>query len=156
MSSVVIESNSGVIGGLNLEFVGLQQQENVIEVKPSGDGPEFTSVTIIGGSQDDSIDLGVAGSSTALGLDGNDLILGGTGNDLLDGGEGDDTLVGGMGAEIPALALSDNTPIYKRELMAQPPDYAQKAWAWQESDLPEATVEGIEGKDWNQVVLRLL
>ncbi|MEL7077844.1 MAG: calcium-binding protein [Cyanobacteria bacterium J06631_6] len=99
MSSVVIESNSGVIGGLNLEFVGLQQQENVIEVKPSGDGPEFTSVTIIGGSQDDSIDLGVAGSSTALGLDGNDLILGGTGNDLLDGGEGDDTLVGGMGAD---------------------------------------------------------
>ncbi|MEL7359102.1 MAG: phosphoribosylformylglycinamidine synthase subunit PurL [Cyanobacteria bacterium J06560_6] len=63
---------------------------------------------------------------------------------------------GEVAAEIPALALSDNTPIYKRELMAQPPDYAQKAWAWQESDLPEATVEGIEGKDWNQVVLRLL
>lgn len=63
---------------------------------------------------------------------------------------------GGVAAEIPALALSDDTPIYKRELMAQPPEYAQTAWAWQESTLPEATAEGIEGQSWNQVLLSLL
>ena len=26
--------------------------------------------------------------------------------------------------------------------MKEPPEYAQKAWAWQESDLPEATSDG--------------
>ncbi len=63
---------------------------------------------------------------------------------------------GGVAAEIPATALSDNTPIYRRELMAEPPDYAQNAWAWRESNLPEATVEGVGNKDWNQVLLELL
>ncbi len=63
---------------------------------------------------------------------------------------------GGVAAEIPAKALSDNTPIYKHELMAEPPEYAQKAWAWQEHDLPEATADGICGQSWNQVLLALL
>ncbi|MBE9061240.1 phosphoribosylformylglycinamidine synthase subunit PurL [cf. Phormidesmis sp. LEGE 11477] len=63
---------------------------------------------------------------------------------------------GGVAAEIPATALSDNTPIYKHELMESPPEYAQKAWAWQESELPEATANGISGKSWNQVLLDLL
>jgi len=63
---------------------------------------------------------------------------------------------GSVAAEIPATALSDNTPIYKHELMAEPPEYAQKAWAWQESSLPAATDEGIAGKDWDQVLLDLL
>ncbi len=63
---------------------------------------------------------------------------------------------GSVAAEIPATALSDNTPIYKRELMKEPPEYAQKAWAWQESDLPEATLDGIDGKSWNQIALALL
>ena len=63
---------------------------------------------------------------------------------------------GAVAAEIPATALSDNTPIYKRELMAEPPEYAQKAWAWQESQLPEASAEGINGKDWKQVLIELL
>ncbi|MGC1308950.1 MAG: phosphoribosylformylglycinamidine synthase subunit PurL [Phormidesmis sp.] len=63
---------------------------------------------------------------------------------------------GGVAAEIPATALSDNTPVYRRELMAEPPEYAQKAWAWQESDLPEATVKGINGKSWHHVLLALL
>ena len=63
---------------------------------------------------------------------------------------------GGVAAEIPASALSDNTPIYKHELIAEPPEYAQKAWAWQESSLPEASSEGIGGKTWNQVLLDLL
>ena len=63
---------------------------------------------------------------------------------------------GGIAAEIPATALSDNTPIYKHELMENPPEYAQQAWAWQENNLPEATAEGINGKSWNQVLLDLL
>jgi phosphoribosylformylglycinamidine synthase subunit PurL len=63
---------------------------------------------------------------------------------------------GKVAAEIPATALSDNTPIYKRELMAQPPEYAQTAWAWQEASLPAATAEGINGKSWNQLVMELL
>ncbi len=63
---------------------------------------------------------------------------------------------GAVAAEIPATALSDNTPIYKHELMPEPPEYAQKAWAWQESELPDATDKGIVGKDWNQILLDLL
>jgi phosphoribosylformylglycinamidine synthase subunit PurL len=36
---------------------------------------------------------------------------------------------GEIAAEITATALSDNTPIYHREVMANPPEYATKAWA---------------------------
>ena len=63
---------------------------------------------------------------------------------------------GGVAAEIPATALSDNTPIYKRELMAEPPEYAQKAWAWKTESLPVADEEGINGKSWNEILLALL
>ncbi|MEM6449828.1 MAG: phosphoribosylformylglycinamidine synthase subunit PurL [Cyanobacteria bacterium P01_D01_bin.105] len=63
---------------------------------------------------------------------------------------------GGVAAEIPATALSDNTPIYKRELMAEPPEYARKAWAWQESDLIKADRQGINGQSWTDVLLTLL
>ena len=63
---------------------------------------------------------------------------------------------GGVAAEIPATALSDNTPIYRRELMAEPPEYAQTAWAWQVDSLPAAKLEGIEDKSWNEVLLALL
>ncbi len=63
---------------------------------------------------------------------------------------------GGTAAEIPATALSDNTPIYHRELMKEPPEYAQTAWAWQEQDLPTATAKGIAGKSWAEVLLALL
>ncbi|MEL6603554.1 MAG: phosphoribosylformylglycinamidine synthase subunit PurL [Cyanobacteria bacterium J06614_10] len=63
---------------------------------------------------------------------------------------------GEVAAEIPATALSDNTPIYRRELMAEPPAYAQEAWSWQERDLPPASANGIGDKTWNQVLLALL
>jgi phosphoribosylformylglycinamidine synthase len=67
---------------------------------------------------------------------------------------------GGIAAEIPATALADNTPIYHRELLATPPDYAQTAWQWQGDQLPPATPDGIEiqGKQrtWNEVLLTLL
>jgi phosphoribosylformylglycinamidine synthase subunit PurL len=47
---------------------------------------------------------------------------------------------GDVAAEIPALALSENTPIYHRELLPEPPVYAQKAWAWSEDSLPTAAI----------------
>lgn len=63
-------------------------------------------------------------------------------------------------AEIPATALADNTPIYHRELMAEPPEYAQKAWAWTPESLPPCTKTGIEvsgnQKTWNDLLLELL
>ncbi|MGB7413901.1 MAG: phosphoribosylformylglycinamidine synthase subunit PurL, partial [Thermosynechococcaceae cyanobacterium] len=67
---------------------------------------------------------------------------------------------GQIAAEIPATALSDNTPIYHRELLPEPPDYAQKAWAWSCDLIPPASPTGIEiqGKEtsWNQILLDLL
>jgi phosphoribosylformylglycinamidine synthase subunit PurL len=67
---------------------------------------------------------------------------------------------GSIAAEVPATALADNTPIYKRELMAEAPAYAQTAWAWTQDQLPPATAQGIEIKgkshSWNDVLLTLL
>ncbi len=63
---------------------------------------------------------------------------------------------GEIAAEIPATALADNTPIYKRELPAEPPAYAQIAWAWDESQLPACHSNGINGKSWTEVLLALL
>ena len=50
---------------------------------------------------------------------------------------------GAVAAEIPALALAENTPLYHRELLAEPPAYAQTAWAWSEDSLPPCSVAGI-------------
>jgi phosphoribosylformylglycinamidine synthase len=67
---------------------------------------------------------------------------------------------GEIAAEIPATALADNTPIYHRELLAEPPEYAKKAAEWTADSLPEATVAGIEIngnlQTWNQILLQLL
>ncbi len=63
---------------------------------------------------------------------------------------------GEIAAEIPATALADNTPIYHRELLSTPPEYAQKAWQWNEAQLPTSSRDGIEGKSWTQVLLQLL
>ncbi|HEY9726535.1 MAG TPA: phosphoribosylformylglycinamidine synthase subunit PurL, partial [Chroococcales cyanobacterium] len=67
---------------------------------------------------------------------------------------------GGVAAEIPATALADNTPIYHREIMAEPPEYARKAWEWTADSLPACTVEAIkiEGKltSWSDILLQLL
>ncbi|WP_414624239.1 phosphoribosylformylglycinamidine synthase subunit PurL [Calothrix sp. CCY 0018] len=65
-----------------------------------------------------------------------------------------------IAAEIPATALAENTPIYNRELLTEPPEYARKAWEWTSNDLPACTDEGIEiqGKlqTWNDILLSLL
>ncbi len=63
---------------------------------------------------------------------------------------------GKVAAEVPASALADNTPLYQREVLAEPPAYAQMAWAWQESDLPDCSADGIEGQSWHSVMLALL
>jgi phosphoribosylformylglycinamidine synthase subunit PurL len=56
---------------------------------------------------------------------------------------------GEIAAEIPATALADNTPIYHRELISQPPEYAQKAWQWSIDSLPFHT-------NYNENLLKLL
>jgi phosphoribosylformylglycinamidine synthase subunit PurL len=67
---------------------------------------------------------------------------------------------GKVAAEIPSTALAENTPIYHRELMAEPPEYARTAWEWSADSLPGCTVAGIEvqGKQhsWNDILLTLL
>jgi phosphoribosylformylglycinamidine synthase subunit PurL len=67
---------------------------------------------------------------------------------------------GQVAAEIPALALAENTPIYNRELPPEPPAYAQQAWAWTSQSLPPCTKEGITlaGKltPWSEVLCQLL
>jgi phosphoribosylformylglycinamidine synthase len=67
---------------------------------------------------------------------------------------------GEVAAEIPATALADNTPIYHRELMSEPPEYAQQAWQWRADSLPPCSLEGIaiagKLKTWNEVLLQLL
>jgi phosphoribosylformylglycinamidine synthase len=67
---------------------------------------------------------------------------------------------GEIAAEIPATALAENTPIYNRELLKEPPEYARKAWEWTPDNLPACTHEGIEIKGklqtWNDILLTLL
>ena len=63
---------------------------------------------------------------------------------------------GGIAAEIPATALADNTPIYRRELMADAPDYAQQAWAWSPDSLPACSVTGLADRPWSAVLQSLL
>jgi phosphoribosylformylglycinamidine synthase II len=67
---------------------------------------------------------------------------------------------GKVAAEIPAEALAENTPLYHRELLTEPPEYARKAWEWSPDALPPATTAGIEisGRlqSWNDILLTLL
>ncbi|MEO1508249.1 MAG: phosphoribosylformylglycinamidine synthase subunit PurL [Cyanobacteria bacterium J06633_23] len=63
---------------------------------------------------------------------------------------------GEVAAEVPASALADNTPLYEREVLAEPPTYAQTAWSWQENSLPDCSTAGINNLSWNDVMLTLL
>ncbi|MEB3218833.1 MAG: phosphoribosylformylglycinamidine synthase subunit PurL, partial [Nostocales cyanobacterium 94392] len=67
---------------------------------------------------------------------------------------------GEIAAEIPATALAENTPIYHRELLTEPPEYARKAWEWTSDNLPPCSHEGIQIKGklqtWNDILLTLL
>ncbi len=67
---------------------------------------------------------------------------------------------GEVAAAIPALALAENTPIYPRQVLPTPPDYAQRAWAWRQESLPAATLAGLQqGPEllpWTVVLRQLL
>jgi phosphoribosylformylglycinamidine synthase subunit PurL len=67
---------------------------------------------------------------------------------------------GEIAAEILATALSDNTPIYERDVLAEPPDYAKAAWAWNCDRLPPSSPSGLDlpngTQSWNQVLIDLL
>ncbi|PZV12163.1 MAG: phosphoribosylformylglycinamidine synthase subunit PurL [Pseudanabaena sp.] len=58
---------------------------------------------------------------------------------------------GEIAAEIPATSLADNTPIYHRQL-ADTPDYAKKAWAWDE----KAAIASFPSISPNDALLKLL
>jgi len=97
MSSIVSLATPGstfdtTIVGENLEIIGQQGEENIIEVK--GDSP----ITIVGGSLEDTITAG-AGDASIISGDGDDMLKGGIGDDILSGGEGKDTIYGGIGAD---------------------------------------------------------
>ncbi|MEI8249783.1 MAG: phosphoribosylformylglycinamidine synthase subunit PurL [Synechococcus sp. ELA057] len=67
---------------------------------------------------------------------------------------------GEVAAEVPANALADDTPINHHDLLAEPPEFIQDHWRWQESDLPPASSAGIAlpagTLAWDAVLLRLL
>jgi phosphoribosylformylglycinamidine synthase subunit PurL len=67
---------------------------------------------------------------------------------------------GAIAAEIPSTALADNTPIYHHQLLAEPPEYAQQAWAWSMDSLPECSAAGIaiQGQTctWTDMLFQLL
>ena len=66
---------------------------------------------------------------------------------------------GEIAAEIPAKALSDDTPIYHRELLKEAPEYARQAWTWT-ANIPACDYEGLFVKEnyltWNDILLKLL
>ncbi|MCM1984989.1 phosphoribosylformylglycinamidine synthase subunit PurL [Lyngbya confervoides] len=67
---------------------------------------------------------------------------------------------GNVAAEIPATALSENTPLYHRELLSTPPDYIQAARQWTPDQLPPSRPEGLQGpsgvRPWSDILLALL
>lgn len=67
---------------------------------------------------------------------------------------------GEIAAEVPATALADNTPLYERQLLSEPPEYAKKAHQWKSDSLPACNNSGIQigeqQKTWNHILLQLL
>lgn len=63
---------------------------------------------------------------------------------------------GTVAAEIPAAALAENTPLYEREILPEPPAYAQTAWQWSSATLPSCDAQGIQGQTWSEIILKLL
>jgi phosphoribosylformylglycinamidine synthase subunit PurL len=67
---------------------------------------------------------------------------------------------GEIAAEVTATALADDTPIYHRELLTEPPAYAKEAATWTTDSLPGCDYQGIDVqgtyKTWNKILLQLL
>jgi len=108
MSSIVSLATPGstfdtTIVGENLEIIGQQGEENIIEVK--GDSP----ITIVGGSLEDTITAG-AGDASIISGDGDDmlnLIRGGLPGMDSDGNPMGDTIRGGAGEDIFEFAKGE-------------------------------------------------
>ncbi len=67
---------------------------------------------------------------------------------------------GEVAAEVTATALADDTPIYKRELLKEPPAYVKEAAQWTADSLPGCDYQGIDVRGtyttWNEILLQLL
>lgn len=63
---------------------------------------------------------------------------------------------GAIAAEVPSTALADNTPIYHHEVLTNPPEYAILAWSWTEEKLPVIEENGVNGQNWEKILLTLL
>ena len=67
---------------------------------------------------------------------------------------------GEIAAEVTATALADDTPIYHRELLTEPPAYAKEAAQWTTDSLPGCDYQGIDVQGtyntWNEILLQLL
>ncbi len=64
---------------------------------------------------------------------------------------------GQVAAQVPTVALVEDTPVYHRQLLEQPPAYAQSAWAWCAADLPPCSAAGLgPERPWSQVLQQLL
>ncbi|MEO1466959.1 MAG: phosphoribosylformylglycinamidine synthase subunit PurL, partial [Cyanobacteria bacterium J06633_1] len=67
---------------------------------------------------------------------------------------------GAIAAEVTATALADDTPIYKRELLSEPPAYAKEAAKWTAASLPGCDYQGIDVQGtyqtWNDILVQLL
>ncbi|ELR96891.1 phosphoribosylformylglycinamidine synthase subunit PurL [Gloeocapsa sp. PCC 73106] len=65
-----------------------------------------------------------------------------------------------IAAEVPARALAENTPLYERTILPEPPPYAQTAWQWTANTLPPCNLIGIKLSEseytWSEILLRLL
>jgi len=67
---------------------------------------------------------------------------------------------GAIAAEIPALALANDTPLYHREVMPDLPAYVKTARQWSEADLPPGDRAGLHlssgSQTWSDVLKTLL
>ena len=67
---------------------------------------------------------------------------------------------GKVAAEVLATALADDTPIYHRELLTEPPAYAKEAAEWTADSLPGCDYQGIDVlgtyKTWSEILLQLM
>ena len=64
---------------------------------------------------------------------------------------------GDVAAEVTATALADDTPIYHRELLTEPPAYAKEADRWTADSLPGCDYQGIDVRGtyqtWNEIFI---
>ncbi|MGF1576263.1 MAG: phosphoribosylformylglycinamidine synthase subunit PurL [Cyanophyceae cyanobacterium] len=67
---------------------------------------------------------------------------------------------GSVAAEVTATALAENTPVYAREILADPPDYAQQAWQATPWTAGIPSPKGIQVETtllgWDEILLKLL